>query len=153
VGSVGGTFQPKSASKKHERFMLFKQDVFKFQANFYFYTTNCFIIKTNYGTFRANFMFSAKIPAMPTVKFTYALKRFFPALNDVHIEGQTLHELLRKIDQRYPGLQAYIVDEAGALRKHVNIFIDGALIKDRQRLGDAFGENSEVYIMQALSGG
>ena len=90
---------------------------------------------------------------MPTVKFTYALKRFFPKLKETPIEGDSLPNLLQSIDRQYPGIQNYIVDERGALRKHVNIFIDGELIKDRERLSDAFSENSEVYIMQALSGG
>ncbi len=90
---------------------------------------------------------------MPTVKFTYALKRFFPTIKDTVTHGQSLNELLQNIDRQYPGIQGYIVDEAGSLRKHVNIFIDGVLIKDRQRLSDPFSENSEVFIMQALSGG
>ncbi|MEO1259302.1 MAG: MoaD/ThiS family protein [Bacteroidota bacterium] len=90
---------------------------------------------------------------MPTVKFTYALKRFFPELKETPVQGESLPALLESIDQHYPGIQHYIVDERGALRKHVNIFIDGELIKDREQLSDAFSENSEVYIMQALSGG
>ena len=90
---------------------------------------------------------------MPTVKFTYALKRFFPDLKETAVESDNLPTLLKNIDQHYPGIQQYIVDERGALRKHVNIFIDGELIKDREQLSDAFSENSEVYIMQALSGG
>lgn len=90
---------------------------------------------------------------MPTVKFTYALKRFFPNLKDTPIQGDSLPVVLKNIDQQYPGIQNYIVDEQGALRKHVNIFIDGELIQDRTQLSDAFSENSEVYIMQALSGG
>ncbi len=90
---------------------------------------------------------------MPTVRFTYALKRFFPELKETPVKSDTLPNLLQSIDQQYPGIQNYIVDERGVLRKHVNIFIDGELIKDREQLSDAFSQNSEVYIMQALSGG
>ncbi len=90
---------------------------------------------------------------MPTVKFTYALKRFFPQLKDTPVKSETLPNLLQTIDRHYPGIQSYIVDERGSLRKHVNIFIDGELIHDRETLGDTFGENSEIFIMQALSGG
>lgn len=90
---------------------------------------------------------------MPTVKFTYALKRFFPQLKDTPVKSETLSNLLQTIDRHYPGIQNYIVDERGSLRKHVNIFIDGELIRDRETLGDTFGENSEIFIMQALSGG
>lgn len=90
---------------------------------------------------------------MPTVKFTYALKRFFPNLKDTPVQNDTLPGVLQTIDRQYPGIQSYIVDEQGALRKHVNIFIDGELISDRETLGDSFNENSEIFIMQALSGG
>ncbi len=90
---------------------------------------------------------------MPTVKFTYALRRFFPQLKETPIASTSLPEALTAIDQQYPGIQSYIVDERGALRKHVNIFVDGELIRDRERLSDAVGEESEIFIMQALSGG
>ena len=92
-------------------------------------------------------------PAMPTVKFTYALKRFYPDLKDTAVAETSLPKVLQSIDGAYPGIQNYIVDERGALRKHVNIFVDGELIKDRESLTDALQTNSEVYIMQALSGG
>lgn len=90
---------------------------------------------------------------MPTVKFTYALRRFFPQLKDTPVRGGTLPGLLEAVDGHYPGIRSYIVDERGALRKHVNIFINGELIRDRESLSDAFDENSEILIMQALSGG
>jgi len=90
---------------------------------------------------------------MPTVKFTYALKRFFPQLGEMPVGSSTLPDLLKAIDKHHPGIQNYIVDERGSLRKHVNIFIDGELVKDREQLSDLLSENSEVFIMQALSGG
>jgi len=90
---------------------------------------------------------------MPTVKFTYALKRFFKGLKDTPTEGSTLKEVLKQIDVSYPGIRSYILDEQGSLRRHVNIFIDGTLINDRASLSDKFSDNSEIYIIQALSGG
>ncbi|MBO9659468.1 MAG: MoaD/ThiS family protein [Chitinophagaceae bacterium] len=90
---------------------------------------------------------------MPTVKFTYALKRFFPGLQQTPAMGRTLAAVLEEMEARYPGVRSYVLDEQGKLRQHVNIFIDGSLIKDRIRLSDPFTEHSEIYIMQALSGG
>jgi hypothetical protein len=90
---------------------------------------------------------------MPTVKFTYALKRYFPGLRDTPASGSSLVEVLREMDSTYPGIRTYLLDEQGNLRKHVNIFIDGAMIGDRQKLSDPFEQTSEIYIMQALSGG
>ena len=90
---------------------------------------------------------------MPTVKFTYALRRFFPGLKNTEVSSENLPDLLHRIETHYPGIRSYVVDERGALRKHVLIFIDGEQISDRKTLTDKIGENSEVYIMQSLSGG
>lgn len=90
---------------------------------------------------------------MPTVKFTYALSRFFNGLKDTPAKGNSLKEVLKEIETNYPGIRSYILDEQGSLRRHVNIFIDGTLISDRVSLSDRFTENSEIYIIQALSGG
>lgn len=90
---------------------------------------------------------------MPTVKFTYALKRFFPGLQHTQAMGGTLAAVLEEMEARYPGVRSYVLDEQGKLRQHVNIFIDGVLIKDRIKLSDPFAKHSEIYIMQALSGG
>jgi len=90
---------------------------------------------------------------MPTIKFTYALKRFFPKLKDTPAGGRTLAEIFREIESSYPGLSSYVLDERGSLRRHVNIFIDGKMISDRDKLSDEFSPGSEIYIIQALSGG
>lgn len=90
---------------------------------------------------------------MPVVKFTKALKRFFPTLQDTPANGSTLADVLSEMDTYYPGIKSYLLDEHGKLRKHVNIFIDGNMVNDRNTLNDAFTERSEIYIIQALSGG
>lgn len=90
---------------------------------------------------------------MPTVKFTYALKRFFPNLKDTVAHASSLPDIFKEIENSYPGFTSYVLDERGSLRRHVNIFIDGKMINDRTKLGDIFSADSEIYIIQALSGG
>lgn len=90
---------------------------------------------------------------MPVVKFTYALKRFYPGLKEVNIEASTVADIVKKLDDIYPRMSSYIIDEQGALRKHVNIFIGNSIIEDKISLADKVSEHDEVYIMQALSGG
>jgi hypothetical protein len=46
-----------------------------------------------------------------------------------------------------------VLDDQSALRKHMNIFVDGNRVKDRIRLSDPVPDNGEVYVIQALSGG
>ena len=90
---------------------------------------------------------------MPIIKFTTALKRFYPNLKELEIASGTVAELVEIINDTYPGIKDYIVDEQGQLRKHVNIFIGNELIEDREQLKDIVKENDELLIFQALSGG
>lgn len=90
---------------------------------------------------------------MPKVNFTYALKRFFPELKPIEVSGGTVNEVLLQLDQHHPGIRSYIVDDQGRLREHVNIFLNGELIRDKVKLSDVAREKDEVFVMQALSGG
>jgi len=90
---------------------------------------------------------------MPKINFTNALKRFYPDLEKLDIAAGNVSEVLQHLDQRYPGLKDYLLDEQGRLRKHVNIFIGDRLIKDKENLSDPVTDQDEVFIMQALSGG
>lgn len=74
-------------------------------------------------------------------------------MKDTPAKGGSLPEIFDEIETSYPGLSSYVLDERGSLRRHVNIFIDGKMIHDRNKLSDSFSSNSEIYIMQALSGG
>ena len=93
---------------------------------------------------------------MPQVRYTKHLARFFPDLanhSQLDIPGSTVAEVVDNLDHSYPGLAAYIVDERGSLRKHVNIFLDDELIHDRQTLKDPVADTDRLFIFQALSGG
>jgi sulfur carrier protein ThiS len=90
---------------------------------------------------------------MPQVRFTPHLERFFPELAPLSLEAETVAQLVGALDERYPGIAAYLVDERGALRPHVNIFVDEEMVSDRLHLSDALDERSRVFILQALSGG
>lgn len=91
---------------------------------------------------------------MAQIKFTRHLQRFFPTLQAVEqVEGRTVAEIVTQLDQRFPGLAGYLVDEQGSLRQHVNIFLGQTLIQDRRTLQDPVGEQDQLFIFQALSGG
>ena len=49
-----------------------------------------------------------------------------------------------------PLLRGYVLDDQSKIRKHVNVFLDSTLVTD---LNTHVREDSEVFIMQALSGG
>jgi molybdopterin synthase sulfur carrier subunit len=72
---------------------------------------------------------------------------------DTEAAGRTVREVLENVFADNPQARAYVLDDQAALRKHMTIFLDGRMIHDRVRLADAVGENSTIYVFQALSGG
>ncbi len=89
---------------------------------------------------------------MPYVVFTSNLKRHVDC-PDVDVAGATVRESLDQVFAEHPKLRGYVVDEQGRLRKHMVIFVDGKPASDRTELSDAVNVDSEIYVMQALSGG
>ena len=90
---------------------------------------------------------------MPKVQFTSNLRRFHPKLAEIEIEAQTVSQLIDKINDEFPGIKDYLVDDQRSLRHHVNIFINDKMIKDRIELQDSVFKKDTIFIMQALSGG
>jgi molybdopterin converting factor small subunit len=69
------------------------------------------------------------------------------------VAGRTVGEVLAAVFADNAQARGYVLDERGALRKHMMIYVDGEPIRDRASLGDPVAEGSEVAIFQALSGG
>jgi hypothetical protein len=90
---------------------------------------------------------------MPRVQFSDHLQRFFPDLVEEEVAGATVAEVVLALEERRPGLSAYLVDERGALRPHVNIFVGNRGVRDRRGLSDAVTADAKLYVLQALSGG
>lgn len=92
---------------------------------------------------------------MPSVEMTSHLYRFFPALEnrEIRVRAGSVAEVLREVDKIAPGFSDYVLDERGALRRHVNISINNTMVIDRRTLSDYAPDDARVYIFQALSGG
>ena len=89
---------------------------------------------------------------MPHVSFT-------PNLS-AHIDcppgeaaGTTVREVLDAVFAENERARSYVLDDQGAVRHHMVIFVNGQAVRDRERLTDPVAPEDEVYIMQALSGG
>jgi len=89
---------------------------------------------------------------MPTVSFTSALERFLEAPT-VEVGGATVGEALAAAFEPRPQLRGYVLDDQGALRRHVAVYINGGPAQDRAGLSDPVGPDDEIYVFQALSGG
>ena len=89
---------------------------------------------------------------MVRVTFTPTLQRHI-ACPPVEVRAATVREALDAAFAGNARARAYVLDDQSALRKHMVIFVDGQQIADRERLADPVGPRSELYVMQALSGG
>ena len=89
---------------------------------------------------------------MARLAFTQNIQRHVRC-RDTEASGATVREALDAFFAGNPRARAYILDDQAALRKHMTIYVDGELIRDRVRLSDPITGNSEVYVFQALSGG
>jgi molybdopterin converting factor small subunit len=67
--------------------------------------------------------------------------------------GATVREVLERVFANNPQARGYVLDDQSALRRHMTIFVDGRMIRDRTRLADAVTDTSTIYVLQALSGG
>jgi molybdopterin synthase sulfur carrier subunit len=92
------------------------------------------------------------LPVVARVVFTPNLQRHV-ACGPAEAEGATVREVLDKVFHENDQVRSYVLDDQQALRKHMVIFINGAQMKDRIKLSDPVSADSEIYIMQALSGG
>jgi sulfur-carrier protein len=89
---------------------------------------------------------------MPRVSFTPQLQRFLDA-PPLSVEGATVREALDAVFAGNLRLRGYVLDENGQLRKHVTVFVGDQVLVDRVGLTDAVGPDTEIFVLQALSGG
>jgi molybdopterin synthase sulfur carrier subunit len=89
---------------------------------------------------------------MVSVRFTPQLRRFTetPALE---CEAVTLRQALEAAFAVNPRLRGYVLDDQGHVRPNVAIFVDGRRCADAIAQRDPLTPTSQVYVMQALSGG
>lgn len=92
---------------------------------------------------------------MPDIQMTPHLYRFFPQLKNRTITAPpgSVAEVLHSVNDLAPGFSDYIVDERGALRRHVILSINNTVVIDRKNLTDRLQEDDTLFIFQALTGG
>jgi len=92
---------------------------------------------------------------MPRVEMTQHLYRFFPKLKEqvITVPAGSVAATILAINEIAPGFTDYVLDEHGALRRHVSICINDAIVIDKIKLSDRIPDDGTVYIFQSLSGG
>lgn len=89
---------------------------------------------------------------MPKVVFTANIQRHV-ACPDREAEGTTVRAVLAAVFADNPRARGYVLDDQGALRRHMLVFLDGEVLRDRTGLSDPVNERTTIHVYQALSGG
>lgn len=89
---------------------------------------------------------------MPRIEFTRQLARHVECPPQT-VEAATLGDAFECVFVENETLRGYVLNDFGAIRKHVAVFIDNELVHDRENLNIPLKADTEVYVMQALSGG
>jgi len=90
--------------------------------------------------------------SMAKVIFTANLQRHVDCPT-MEAEGATVREVLDCVFVVNDRVRGYVLDDQSALRKHMTIIVDGHTVKDRLGLSDPVSAVSEIFVLQALSGG
>ena len=69
------------------------------------------------------------------------------------VSGATVREALEEVFAAHELLRSYILDDRGAVRKHIAVVLNGQTVEDRETLSDPLPEDGDIFVMQALSGG
>ncbi len=87
---------------------------------------------------------------MATVLLPRSLLALFPGVEKRHdVPGETVGQLIDRLDGNVPGLRDRLVEAGPMLRRHINVFVDG----EPAALDTAVGSASVVHVIPAVSGG
>ena len=81
------------------------------------------------------------------------LRKFTGGAELVEVEATTLQEVLDKLDSKHPGFRASVCDETGALKRFINVYINGEDVRFLENLSTRVSDGAEVAIVPAISGG
>lgn len=89
---------------------------------------------------------------MPSVIFTDNLKRHIQCPAE-KVDGETVKQALDQVFLKNNQLRTYVLDDQDRLRKHMVIAVDGVMVHDTEVLDKSIKADSEIIVLQALSGG
>lgn len=72
---------------------------------------------------------------------------------EIHVDGATLSEVLSAADAAHPGLAARVLDDAGKLRRFVNVYVGDEDVRFAEGLATATPDGSSISIIPAVAGG
>lgn len=81
------------------------------------------------------------------------LRMYCNGVSDLALSASTVGALLEQLEVGHPTLYRNICDETGAVRRHLNVFVNSIHIRDRDGLDTPLSSGDVVLIVPAVSGG
>ncbi len=88
-----------------------------------------------------------------TVRIPTILRSYTGGAGEVTAEGSTLAEVLESLEAAHPGLKARVLDDTGALRRFVNIYIGDDDVRFVGGLQAPVADGAKISIIPAVAGG
>lgn len=88
-----------------------------------------------------------------TVRLPGALRDATGGQTKLTASGGTLRDVITEIDRRHPGFASRVLDEGGALRSYVNVYIGEDDARSRGGSGALVPDGSDVMVIPAMAGG
>ncbi len=88
-----------------------------------------------------------------TVRIPTQLRQLTGGQGEIPVEAATVGEALRALDQTNPGFGERIFDEAGALRRFVNVFLAEEDVRFLEGLETPVPEGAVISVVPAVAGG
>lgn len=88
-----------------------------------------------------------------SVRIPTILRTYTDGASVVEASGDTLTTVLDDLDTRFPGLRARVVDDAGALRRFVNVYVNDNDVRFSDGLATPVGDGATVSVIPAVAGG
>ena len=91
--------------------------------------------------------------ASATLELPEMLAGILAGARRLEVEGKSCRAALEDAFRRHPGLRVHLLDERGALRKHVLCFHNGENTRWTDTLDRPLADGDTIVILQAVSGG
>jgi len=88
-----------------------------------------------------------------SVRIPTILRSYTQEQSQVSADGDTLSAVLDSLEARFPGIKARVVDEQGALRRFVNIYVAEEDVRFANGLDTPTPEGTQISIIPAVAGG
>lgn len=90
---------------------------------------------------------------MATVRIPTPLRKHTNDQAEVSGQGSTLRDIIADLESQYPGIQDRLLDDAGSLRRFINVFVRDEDVRFLDGLDTSVADSDVVSIVPAVAGG